>query len=87
MKLGRLFLSTCLLWLVSDSAQAQTKLKLATIIPGTENVQLVQNGDFQFQGAATFRCPFKCPSQLERHESTDPQPAFPGLHAHREIRI
>lgn len=38
---------------MSDSAHAQTKLKLANIIPGTENVQLVQNGDFQFQGAAT----------------------------------
>src|SRR5439155_7953864 len=30
-------------------AQA-TKLKLGAVIPGTENVQLVYNGDFQFQG-------------------------------------
>jgi hypothetical protein len=29
---------------------AQTKLKLSTIKPGTEQVQLVPNGDFQFQG-------------------------------------
>jgi hypothetical protein len=34
-------------------AQAQTKLRLAAIIPGTENVQLVANGDFQSQGSAT----------------------------------
>jgi len=34
-------------------APAQTRLKLSTIIPGTENVQLIQNGDFQFQGALT----------------------------------
>jgi len=53
MKPGRLFLFTCLLWLASDSAQAQTKLQPANILPGAENVQLVQNGDFQFQGPAT----------------------------------
>ena len=31
-------------------ASAQTLLKLSTIIAGSENVQLVYNGDFQFQG-------------------------------------
>jgi hypothetical protein len=31
-------------------ALAQTRLELSTIVPGSENVQLVQNGDFQFQG-------------------------------------
>src|SRR5215813_6998537 len=31
-------------------AEAQTRVRLATIIPGTENVQLVYNGDFQFEG-------------------------------------
>lgn len=30
--------------------QAQTRVRLSTLIPGTEQVQLVQNGDFQFQG-------------------------------------
>jgi len=30
--------------------EAQTRLRLTTIIPGTESVQLVYNGDFQFQG-------------------------------------
>jgi hypothetical protein len=30
---------------------AQTRLRLSTIKPGTENVQLVPNGDFQFQGS------------------------------------
>ena len=30
--------------------QAQTRLRLATITPGTEKVQLVYNGDFQFPG-------------------------------------
>src|SRR5436190_5215697 len=29
---------------------AQTRLKLSAIKPGTEQVQLVPNGDFQFQG-------------------------------------
>lgn len=53
MKLGCPFLFAFLLWLGSDFAHAQTKLKLANILPGTENVQLVQNGDFQFQGPAT----------------------------------
>jgi hypothetical protein len=32
---------------------AQTKLKLSTIKPGTERVQLINNGDFQFQGPLT----------------------------------
>lgn len=34
----------------SGVVHAQTRVRLATIIPGTEKVQLVQNGDFQFQG-------------------------------------
>lgn len=29
---------------------AQTRVRLATIVPGTEAVQLIQNGDFQFPG-------------------------------------
>ena len=37
----------------APTAWAQTKLKLSSIIPGTENVQLVYNGDFQFQGLLT----------------------------------
>ena len=32
---------------------AQTRLKLSSIKPGTERVQLINNGDFQFQGAVT----------------------------------
>ena len=39
-----------LLFGLSISAPAQTKLKLSAIKPGTEQVQLVPNGDFQFQG-------------------------------------
>ena len=31
-------------------ANAQTLLKVSTIIAGSENVQLVYNGDFQLQG-------------------------------------
>jgi len=34
------------------SAVAQTKLKLSAIRPGTEQTQLIPNGDFQFQGPA-----------------------------------
>ncbi len=48
-----LFLLAVLLWLASGPAEAQTKVRLANITPGTENVQLVYNGDFQFQGAVT----------------------------------
>src|SRR6266705_3245798 len=41
----------CLCLGVPTLAQAQgTRLKLSAIAPGTENVQLVYNGDFQFQG-------------------------------------
>ena len=29
---------------------AQTRVKLSAIKPGTERVQLINNGDFQFQG-------------------------------------
>ncbi len=32
------------------SVAAQTRLTLSSIIPGTEKVQLIYNGDFQFQG-------------------------------------
>src|SRR5713101_5891420 len=32
------------------STFAQTRLKLSAIKPGTERVQLIYNGDFQFQG-------------------------------------
>src|SRR5712691_5796161 len=31
-------------------APAQTRVRLSTITPGTENVQLVYTGDFKFQG-------------------------------------
>ena len=34
----------------APGAGAQTLLKLSTIAPGTESVQLIYNGDFQFQG-------------------------------------
>ena len=37
----------------TQPADAQTRLRLSTIIPGTENVQLVANGDFQIQGPVT----------------------------------
>ena len=53
MKHHHLFLLACLVWPALDSARAQTRLKLASILPGTENVQLVYNGDFQFQGPVT----------------------------------
>jgi hypothetical protein len=40
----------CLLLFVTAPAFAQTRLKLSAIKPGTERVQLINNGDFQFQG-------------------------------------
>ncbi|HSU56827.1 MAG TPA: Ig-like domain-containing protein [Candidatus Dormibacteraeota bacterium] len=40
----------CLLSILAAPAFAQTKLKLSAIKPGTERVQLINNGDFQFQG-------------------------------------
>ena len=38
---------------MAEYAQAQTRLRLSTVIPGTETVQLVSNGDFQLQGPVT----------------------------------
>jgi hypothetical protein len=38
------------LLLLGLAASAQTRLRLTTLAPGTEKVQLVYNGDFQFQG-------------------------------------
>ena len=50
---GLQHLVLCCLLLVSPRwARAQTLLKLSTITPGTESVQLVYNGDFQLQGPA-----------------------------------
>src|SRR5262249_47583881 len=40
----------CILSILAAPAFAQTKLKLSSIKPGTERVQLINNGDFQFQG-------------------------------------
>jgi hypothetical protein len=53
MKRPGLALLICLLLKWTEPAEAQTKLRLSTIIPGTERVQSVYNGDFQFQGAVT----------------------------------
>jgi hypothetical protein len=39
-----------ILSLLSTQAFAQTRVKLSTIKPGTERVQLINNGDFQLQG-------------------------------------
>ncbi|HWI58291.1 MAG TPA: Ig-like domain-containing protein, partial [Bacillota bacterium] len=49
MRLYLLILSSLLLTFCPQ-ALAQTRLKLSAIIPGTEKVQLVYNGDFQFPG-------------------------------------
>jgi hypothetical protein len=46
-----LFVGLALRW--TDPAEAQTRVKLSTIIPGTESVQLISNGDFQSQGTVT----------------------------------
>ena len=53
MKRCSLLLLGGLLWMWVQPANAQTRLRLSTIIPGTENVQLVANGDFQTQGTVT----------------------------------
>src|SRR5260221_10471715 len=42
-----------LVLVVVSPAFAQTRVKLSTIKPGTERVQLINNGDFQFQGPLT----------------------------------
>ena len=42
-----------LVFALSVPTLAQTKLKLSTIKSGTERVQLIYNGDFQFQGPLT----------------------------------
>src|SRR4051812_31484593 len=43
-------LAATLLFILASPSFAQTKLKLSTLKPGTERVQLINNGDFQFQG-------------------------------------
>ena len=48
-----LILLSGLLWMWTQPADAQTRVRLSAIIPGTENVQLVANGDFQAQGTVT----------------------------------
>src|SRR5881396_1623663 len=48
--LARRVIFTCLLSILAAPAFAQTRVKLSTIKPGTERVQLINNGDFQFQG-------------------------------------
>src|SRR5512140_613299 len=53
MRLYRLIATAALVLALHGLAEAQTKLKLSAVIPGTENVQLVYNGDFQFQGVPT----------------------------------
>ena len=50
MKFSRLSLVACVFWLAFESEAETTRLRLSSIVPGTEKVQLVQNGDFQFQG-------------------------------------
>ena len=50
MKIPNRFLAFGVLLASIELLGAQTRLTLSSIIPGTENVQLVYNGDFQFQG-------------------------------------
>ena len=45
-----LFALSAALLLASGLAEAQTLLRLSAITPGTENVQLIYNGDFQLSG-------------------------------------
>ena len=53
MKRCSLILLCGLLWMWTQPADAQTRLRLSAIIPGTETVQLVANGNFQAQGPVT----------------------------------
>ncbi len=46
----RLIIFVCAFVAVVSRAEAQTRLSLSTVIPGSERVLLVSNGDFQFQG-------------------------------------
>jgi hypothetical protein len=48
-RMGHGVMLACLLSMPT-AALAQTKLKLSAIKPGTERVQLINNGDFQFRG-------------------------------------
>ena len=54
-------------------AFGQTKLKLSSIKPGTERVQLINNGDFQFQGPLTgtnYPFPTGWSSSVDMYAST-----------------
>jgi len=46
-----LIISVCALFAIANPAETQTRSRLSTIIPGSERVQLVYNGDLQFQGS------------------------------------
>ncbi|MCU0785797.1 MAG: hypothetical protein MUF81_17490, partial [Verrucomicrobia bacterium] len=66
MKRCILILLAGLLWMRPQPADAQTKLRLSTIIPGTEHVQLVSNGDFQSQGTVTATNTHPSPTGWDR---------------------
>src|SRR5437773_11920528 len=56
-------------------AQAQTGLKLSTMTPGTESVQLVYNGDFQFEGPLVHNNhPFPLGWNRQAHMFVEPRP-------------
>src|ERR1035437_5938433 len=77
----RLFaVSLCCLPMVcpwrAGAQAAQTQLKLSTITPGTESVQLVYNGDFQMQGPLTSN------NHPSPHGWTRPADMFAGPGTH-----
>ncbi len=49
-----LMLVAVLLWPWAEPVEAQTRLRLATVIPGTKSVELAPNGDCPSQGPVTL---------------------------------
>jgi hypothetical protein len=59
-----------LVLVVVSPAFAQTRVKLSAIKPGTERVQLINNGDFQFQGplvGTSYPFPFGWSSSVDMY--------------------
>src|ERR1051326_8701763 len=69
---------------------AQTKLKLSAIKPGTERVQLINNGDFQFQGPLTgtnypFPTGWSSSVDLNANAGTNMVPVDSGVVARAQV--
>ncbi len=84
------WLPVAVVFALSVPAFAQTKLKLSAIKPGTERVQLINNGDFQFQGPLTgtnypFPTGWSSGVDMSANAGTNMVPANSGVVARAQV--